>query len=280
MTIGARLAGVGTIVRSEHLPPTHFGLTAGTKLSAWLLDTMTDCIIAGSRACYDEQVGTMGRKKVRLSRYGIELDRFDPQHDVSAAKRSLGLDPALPVIGAIGRLAELKGHTYYIQAAARIVKEFGPANFLLVGDGPLLPQLTEQVARANLGQYFCFAGYQRDTIPFMQAMDLAVMPSSINEGISLAMLEFMAMGKPVIATDDPSFEETVVDGVSGLIVPKRDGNALASAILRLLRDASLAGVLRTEALRLVHTRFSIRRQVEDLMDLYDSYLGALEHARA
>lgn len=270
VTIAAKLAGVQAIVRSEHLPPTHFGLTPWTKRSTQLFDTMTDSLITGSRACFDEQIHEMGRKNVRLSFYGIELDRFSPNHDTHAAKLRLGLDPALPVVGAIGRLSELKGHTYFISAAERALKEYGPLNFLLVGDGPLRQQLTEQVSSSGLGEHFHFAGYQKNTIPFMEAVDIAVMPTSINEGISLAMLEFMAMGKPVIATDDPSFEETIVNGESGLIVPKRDSNALAAATLQLLRDAELASSLRREALALVHTRFNIRRQVDEMMALYDT----------
>jgi glycosyltransferase involved in cell wall biosynthesis len=278
-TIAARMAGVGAVLRSEHLPPTHFGLTAAVRHSTRLFDMLTDCVIAGSQACYDEQVAAMGRKKVHLSFYGIELDRFNPSHDVQEAKRRLGLSPSLPVVGAIGRLSELKGHTYFIKAAERVLKKYGPVNFVLVGDGPLRQELTEQVAASGLGPYFHFAGYQKDTIPYMEAIDVAVMPTSINEGISLAMLEFMAMGKPMVATDDPSFSETVVDGESGLIVPKRDSEALAGGILTMLREPELAHTLRREALRLVHGRFNIRRQVSELMDLYDFYLQTPQRAR-
>lgn len=272
--VAGKLAGVKAIVRSEHLPPTHFGLTAATRILTPVFDRMTSCLIAGSQACFAEQVEIMRRRNVHLSIYGVELDRFDPQHDVADAKRRLGLDPAIPVVGAIGRLSELKGHRYFIDAAAQVRQEYGqPINFLLVGDGPLRQELESQVDRLGLRDCFRFAGFQSDTVPFMQATDIATMPTSIDEGISLAMLEYMAMGKPMIATNDPSFEETVVHGQSGLIVTKKDSKELAQAITSLLCDRQLAERLRNAALEIVHKHFNIRRQTDEMMDLYDSLLA-------
>jgi glycosyltransferase involved in cell wall biosynthesis len=272
--VAGKLAGVKAIVRSEHLPPTHFGLTAATRILNPIFDRMTSCLIAGSEACFEEQVAIMRRRNVHLSIYGVELDRFDPQHDVAAAKRKLGLDPAIPVIGAIGRLSELKGHRYFIDAAAQVRQEYDqPVNFLLVGDGPLRQELESQVDRLGLRECFHFAGFQSDTVPFMQATDIATMPTSIDEGISLAMLEYMAMGKPMIATNDPSFEETVVHGQSGLIVAKKDSKGLAQAIMRLLCDRLLVEQLRKESLEIVQKRFNIRRQTDEMMDLYDTLLA-------
>ena len=89
----------------------------------------------------------------------------------------------------------------------------------------------------GLGSQFHFAGFQPDTVPYIQAMDIAVM-SSISEGISLAMLEFMAMGKPVVATREPSFEETIVHNKSGLLVALQDSDGLAAGIVISVRPGA------------------------------------------
>jgi Glycosyltransferase len=272
--IAARLAGVPAVLRSEHVPPS-LEMKRHTRTIIKPIDRMTDYVVVGSEVCREEQIRLLARdpKKVHLAYYGIELDRFNPEHDVRAAKIKAGLDPDLPVVGAIGRLAEMKGHTYLIDAAARIVKEYGPVQFLIVGDGPLNQPLKEQVARLGLEKYFHFAGFQANTIPFMEATDIATMPSALNEGISLAMLEYMAMGKPMVSSDELSFKETVEDGVSGIIVPMRDADGLAEGILTLLRDPELAARIAQNGLNRVRDTFNIRWQAENLMSLYDRILG-------
>jgi len=272
-TVAVRVAGVPALLRTEHLAPSAT-ITPYTKYFIKHIEWLTDCIITDSDSCRNEQINLLGRNPDKVKRYycGIELDRFNPLHDKAAAKRKLNLDPTIPMVGAIGRLAEQKGHTYLVTAAARIIKEFGPVNFVLVGNGPLEEMLRQQVAALGIGEYFHFAGFQPNTIPYMEAMDVAVMPS-LYEGFSLAMLEFMAMGKPMVTSDEPSFTEAMTDGESCLMAPKRDGKALGEAILKVLRNPELANQLSQNALKRVRTDFGMPRLASDMMDLYDSLLG-------
>lgn len=269
-TIAARIAGVRAILRSEHLPPSS-NLHFHTRYSIKLVDAITDYIIAGSDACLEEHFALLGRdpKKTLRVFYGIELDRFAPHHDVAAAKLRLGLDPAIFTVGKIARLSPEKGHVYLIDAAANVIREFGPVNFLLAGNGPLEAELRARVDRLGISQYVHFLGFAHDTVPLIQAMDITAM-SSVSEGISLAMLEFMAMGKPVVSTREPSFEETVIDGESGVLVALKNPDALAEGILKLLRDPPLAKKLGEGAYRRVHAEFDIRSNVESFVKLYDS----------
>jgi len=260
------------VVRSEHLPPSS-NLKPHLRHGVKLFDLLTDRVIAGSLSCRQEHLDLLRRdpRKVLCAYYGIAMDRFTPHHDVAAAKRRLGLDPALPVVGTVGRLSPEKGHSYLLDAAARVLREWGPVNFLLVGGGPLEGDLRRQVERLGIGDRVRFAGFQGDTVPYISAMDLTVM-SSVSEGISLAMLEFMAMGKPVVTTSEPSFVETVVDGESGVVVALQDADALAEGLLRLLRDRPLAARLGHAAWERVHELFDIATNAEYLMNLYDSLL--------
>lgn len=272
-TLAARMAKVGAVFRSEHLPPSS-NLTPLLRYTVKPFDALTDAIISGSDSCMREHFSLLGRdprKAIRLY-YGIELQRFSPHHDVAAAKRKLGLDPATPTIGMIARLSPEKGHVYLMDAAALLLKEHGAVNFLLVGDGTLEGALRKQAADLGIADRVHFLGFASDTVPFLEAMDITVM-SSISEGISLSMLESMAMGKPVVSTDEPSFMETVIDGESGVIVSRENPSSLASGLLRVLRDGALAQRLGRGAHQRVHDLFHIETNVRLLSELYDEALS-------
>lgn len=281
VVLGARLARVPVVVRSEHLPPSHFGVRRSTVPLARGIDVLTDAVVVGSTSCYDEQVDVLGRsdRLLRLLFYGIDVAAFEPDHDVAAAKRAVGLPDDEPVVGAVGRLHEMKGHRHLIAAVPKMLERHGPVRVLIVGDGPLRGELQDVATELGVGDRIVFAGYQSTTQPWIAAMDVATMPTSIDEGISLAMLEFMAMRKPVVATDDPSFAETVIDGASGLIVPKADPDALADAVIGLLRRPERASRMADAGRQLVLDRFSAGRQAADLMTLYDELLDARRRRR-
>jgi glycosyltransferase involved in cell wall biosynthesis len=273
-TIAARLAGL-PLIRSEHLPPSFWELESATvKIGSKVNEILSHKIVPGSGSCYDEQLNLMNRSPEKITRscYGIELDRFNPDHDVKAAKRNLGFDPEIPTVGNVARLSPEKGQKHLIDAAAIVVREFGPVNFLIVGSGRLLDELQAQVKSLGIEECVHFLGYQQDTVPFMEAMDVAVM-SSLNEGVSLAMLEFMAMGKPLVSSKEPSFMETVVDGESAILVDLEDSEALADGIIRLLEDEELAKLIRDGALQKVHAEFDIAKSAKEQMALYDLLLG-------
>jgi glycosyltransferase involved in cell wall biosynthesis len=271
-SFAARIAGVAGLVRSEHLPPSSNFYNCLTY-SLKLYDYLTDYIIAGSESCLNEQLNLLHRdaKKTMCIFYGIELDRFNPHHDTKIAKQQLGLDPQLPVVGMIARLSPEKGYEYFISAAAKIIQQHGPVHFLIVGNGPMEQELRTMVAEHQIEQYVHFAGFQPDTVPYIQAMDVAVM-TSISEGISLAMLEFMAMGKAIVATSEPSFMETIIDGESGVIAQLKDSQSIAESIVSVLEDPALAQSLQQKAYQRVHQYFDIRTNVRKLMDVYDSVL--------
>jgi glycosyltransferase involved in cell wall biosynthesis len=165
-------------------------------------------------------------------------------------------------------LSPEKGHVYFFDAAAKIIREYGPVNFLVVGTGRLEAELRAQVKGLGIEEYVHFLGFANDTIPFIRAMDITAM-SSVSEGISLAMLEFMAMAKPVVATAEPSFAETIVDGESGVLVELKNGDALAEGIMRVLRDPDFAAAISRGAYERVRAEFDIRGNINRFMELYE-----------
>ena len=143
--------------------------------------------------------------------------------------------------------------------------------FLIVGDGPEEGDLRAQAAALGIESGIRFAGFQPEPLTYMQAMDIVAMPS-LWEGFSISMQEFMALGKPLVVSDHHSFQEAIVDGEHGLIVPTGDDTALADGILRLLGDGALRQRLGAAASERAHREFSIQRHVDELMDIYDRIL--------
>jgi glycosyltransferase involved in cell wall biosynthesis len=258
-------------LRTEHLPPIY--ISPYTRYLVKPLDWMTNLILTVSDANLDDQLKLLDRNPHKLFRSypGIELDRFDLGYDIKDAKRNIGLDPELPIVGLVGRLVEQKGHTYLINSIPRIIKEFGPVNFLFIGEGLLENQLRKQVSDLEMGRYVHFKGYQSNPYQFMKAMDIGVMPS-LQEGLPIALLEFMAFGKPVLASSLPCFKEAIVDGESGLIVSLDEENSLADNTLMLLRNPAMAVRMGQAALKRVQSHFNIQRLANHMMDLYDSLL--------
>jgi len=270
-TISARLAGVPVVLRTEHLPPA----AVQPNLSRTLLksfDLLTDQIITVSKANLDEQINQLHRnpKKLSFVHNGIELERFKSELNVFEAKRALGLDPQIPLVGAVGRLAEQKGFYYLIEAAARVIKEFGPVNFMLAGEGPEESKLKEQVSRLNLEEYFHFTGFASNIVPLVAAMDVTTMPS-LYEGFGLSLVEFMAMAKPSVISDLACFRELLQDKVEGLVVEAGDRESLAQSILKLLRDQKLSERMGQAARLRAINSFSIQQSAETMMQLYDSF---------
>jgi glycosyltransferase involved in cell wall biosynthesis len=162
---------------------------------------------------------------------------------------------------------------YLIDAGPQVIREYGAVQFLVVGDGPLMGDLRAQAARLGVAEHVHFVGFQAEYVPYMEAMDIGVMPS-LWEGFSISMQEFMALGKPMVVTNHGSFLEALTHEQHALIVPVRDSAGLSASVLRLLRDRALGRSLGQMALARVRNEFSVQRHMQDLMDVYDSLLAA------
>lgn len=273
LTLAAFLARTPALIRTEHVSPgPHVG--RWTRYTVVPFDWMTDLIITDSKADRDEQIRLVGRapEKVATSYCGIDPFAFDEHHDIAAAKRALGIDPTSVVIGTVGRLHEQKGHRYLVAAAGEVLRHCPATVLLLVGDGPDEAALRQQVADEGIADRVIFAGFQADPVPYMEAMDVAVMPS-LWEGFSISMQEFMAMGTPLVTSDHHSFREAMDHGVHGLIAPMRDSAQLAVEIERLVLDADLRATIGAAAAHRARQEFSIQRHVDELMAMYDQVLA-------
>lgn len=258
----------------------HGGITVHTRkrwLADHILEPFTDGFIAVSRAVKEHMVQRQGlpAHKIRVIYNGIDPDQFHVRESQAVVRRALGLPVGVPVIGCIGRLELIKGHSYLIDAMAQIRAYLPQAILLIVGTGTAQVMLQEQVRKRGLSGVVLFLGERQDIPPLLRAMDLFVLPS-LDEGFGIALLEAMAMELPVVATHVGGIPEVVDNGKTGILVPPWDSGALAQAIVALLKDEEKSHRMGMLGKERVLSRFTAQRSVAQLESLYQSLLQAKE----
>jgi glycosyltransferase involved in cell wall biosynthesis len=166
---------------------------------------------------------------------------------------------------------DVKGHPSLIEAAPKILAEFLDTRFVLVGDGAARKEFESRVAKLGVDKSFLFLGRRDDVPEILACCDIAVLPSRA-EGLPNAVLEYLAAGLPTIATNVGGNAEILKHGVTGLLVPPGDSDALASALLALLRSPALATQIAANGNKYVQENFSFGRLVKQIEDLYSELL--------
>ncbi len=192
---------------------------------------------------------------------GIELDRYKPiiEADRKLRKEFLGGGGEF-IVGSVGRLVHEKGYEFLLKAMPRILEVFPNTKFVIVGDGPLRLKLESLARDLRILQDRMFVGFRDDIPEVLSSFDVFVLPS-IMEGHPIAILESMAMAKPIIATDINGVREQIKNGRTGILVPPGDPQALSEGINQLLKDTFQAQQFGIEARKQVEEIFDIRRQV-------------------
>ncbi len=199
---------------------------------------------------------------------GIDLDRFDVRADRRAVCQSLGLDPARPLVGFVGRLAAQKAPLDFVAAAQRVLQARPDAQFLIAGDGPLVNDLTAAIADQPNIHWIGFYDRVPELLSVLDVLGL----SSLWEGLGRSVTEAMIMGVPVAATAVDGVPELVTHEQTGLLSPPRDTDALAANLLRLLERPEEAQALARRARRRVVPHFGADRMLAQIDRLYQEVL--------
>lgn len=174
--------------------------------------------------------------KFEVVHSGVGLDNFRSVcRDPAQTRKDLGIPSCAAVIGTVGRLTPIKGHRFLIEAARGVLAEHPDTVFLLVGDGESAEALRSLATRLGVSGNIRFLGWRPDVAEIISAVDIFVFPS-LNEGMGRAVVEAMALGKPVVASRVGGIVDIVRDGENGLMVPPADSDELAAAIKSLLSD--------------------------------------------
>ncbi len=220
------------------------------------------------------EVDRLPREKVVRLANCIDLTRVDSVLIPAEAKLRLGFAATDFVIGTVGRVEEQKGHVFLLEAFAQLRRLPGGANLrlLLVGDGRLLPALRETADRLGIAEACRFPGSITSLGDVYRALDLFIMPS-LWEGLSLAMLEAMAAGLPVIATDVGGAREVLGDNQWGLLVPPKDAGTIAAAAEKLLANQQTCAAMAATGAERVRSHYSVAALARQLSEIYRTALG-------
>jgi glycosyltransferase involved in cell wall biosynthesis len=176
------------------------------------------------------------------------------------------------VIGTVGHLAGQKGHRYLLEAIALLTREEPRLGVVIAGDGALRADLEAQAAALGITAHVCFTGFRRDILALMQSFEIFVF-SSYLEGLGTAILDAMALGKPVVATRAGGIPEAVQEGITGLLVPPRDPRALADAVRYLLCHPEHAQTFGRAGRQRVEQYFAVERMVCHTLQVYAQVLS-------
>ncbi len=224
-----------------------------------------DAVAPLSQDLHDELSRWPGvARRLHLIRNGVDLRELDE----AATAEPAGVpsrDGRAFVLGYIGQLIYRKGLDTLLEALSRPGLE--NAELWIVGEGPERAELEQLSAALGLGARVRFFGFRADRIALLRRFDAFVLPSSL-EGIPRCLMEAMAVGVPVVASDIPGCNDLVSDGETGMLFPVRDPGALHGALVRLAADAGLRERLAGNARAFVRREFSAERMAESYAELY------------
>jgi len=203
---------------------------------------------------------------------GVDIQRFiSAKSGGDGLKASFGIMPQSLVVGTIGRLVPIKGHEYLIEAAPKILKEVPGVKFVLVGDGNLRPKLERLTNALNVQDAFLFLHWRSDIPKIIRMFDLFTLPS-LNEGMGKVLVEAMAAGKAIVASNTGGIPDLVVHAHNGLLVPPGNPSRLAEAIVTLLKDSNKRQEMGENG-KLLAQRYSVESMVNKTETLYEELLA-------
>lgn len=230
-------------------------------------------IVANSRAAGSRLIG-FGRgaiEKVTVIPNGIDLDDFQSDAAPAETRTKIGVGASVPLVGILGALRPEKDQATFLRAAARVVQLIPDAHFLLIGDGSERCKLQSLAVQLGIEDRVLFAGDRTEVPDLLTALDVFVL-SSITESFPNAVLEAMAVGRPVVATNFGGTPELVEEGNTSFLVPVADDESMAARIVALLRDPALRRSMGQAGRARVEREFTPARMKQRLEALYDSLL--------
>lgn len=266
----ARLCGVPAIVETPHVSERwrQAGWKSSYTVDRWAGRTVDYYIaVSAANARYLAEEKKLPARKIVVIHNGCDLERFDPARVAPEDTDPWGIGPTDRLLVVAARLEPQKGHAVLMEAVARVAPHFPRLKVACLGEGRLKMALRAMAKRLGLAGVIRFPGYQPVVERWLARAEAAVLPSHY-EGLPLAVIEALAMARPVVATAVDGTPEVVRDGLHGRIVPPGDAAALAAAIAEVLRDPERARGWGAAGRTWVQERFSHRQQLEKTQALY------------
>jgi len=273
--IAARLAGVRSIYHiHENVHKPRLVASVLKRVVASLADTLI-CVSEAVKASF-LQAGVAANKLVTVTNC-IDLDRFSESITGQKVRREFAPNGYEKLVASVGRVVPKKGHHYFIAAAQKVIGKLPSTRFLIVGAGrsekdEYMQHLVDRVKQNGLDEHVVFTGPRDDMPEIMAGVDVVVLASGSDatpEASPLVIVEALAMGTPVVATNLGGIPEILHDGETGYLVPPRDSEALADAILRLLHNEQGAKQMGRAGQEWVRKQLDAKRYSDKIQDLLE-----------
>ena len=242
------------------------------RLNRFLMNKM-DVILAVAQGQRDQLVTRQYIREdiVRVVYNGIDLDHFKPRVEREEQCRLLGLNSKAPIVGTVARLVHLKGVDVFLKAAEAVLKKFPSTQFVVVGDGPEAHELKRMSQALGIASSVRFLGSRGDVADTARVFNVGVL-SSRTEALPMAILEYMSLSGPVIATNVGGVSEMVGHGETGLLISEDDPSALVGALEVLLSDPHKARKMGLRGRAKVESCFQISNTVSRTEQLFEKLL--------
>lgn len=209
---------------------------------------------------------------------GLSIADWNRALNPARGRELLGVSPGVPLVGIVGRLDKWKGHRVFLRAMAKLRTRVPEVRGVVVGDAPpelpaYRPELEQLTVQLGLAETVSFVPFQTELAAVMSALNVAVLPSTSPEPFGRVLIEAMAAGTPVVASDSGASREIVDDGQQGILFPPGDDEALVDAVARLLSDRSLATEMGRAGQKRVAERFDSAQYVAGVEAVYRDVLA-------
>jgi glycosyltransferase involved in cell wall biosynthesis len=235
-----------------------------------------DHVIAVSQTMRRQLVALPGldAKHVTAIQNGIDCSNYYVSEERDRCRSEFGLSPESQVIGFTGRIEIVKTLDLLLYAFYQVLVQYPDARLMIVGEGGQRPKLEELAASLGISQAVIWTGFRQDVPRLLAAMDVYVQPSA-NEGLSLSILEAMAAGKAVIATDVGGAQDLLTDQVTCILIPHGSPSAIGDAILDLLSHPEKRAAVAQAGREYVIQEFDTQRMVEGYRRVYENLASQL-----
>jgi len=267
--IAGKAVGVPVIIYSKR----GMGVTerAVDKNTTRALQHILDLVLVNSEAirlrCIKEGIDS---NKIKVIYNGLDLDRCDTGMNHMELRNEYQIPESHSIVGCVGNFYPIKGHSYLVEAASIVLERAPKTTFLLVGDGPLRPELESQIKSLGIEANVRLAGFRRNAFQLFHGVDFSVVPS-LSEGFPNVILESFAAGRPVVATNVGGIPEVVEDSVTGYLVPPGNARLLADRVLRITEDKATAQRMGV-ACKSTAQRFSADAMAINIEKIYEQLL--------
>lgn len=228
--------------------------------------------------------GTLREEAIRLEKINpakvtaicndnIDLRRYDIDVDAAAKRAELGIAAGAPLVGTVGRLVEQKGMADFVRAAAIVHRQMPEVKFLIVGDGPQREEIERLIADLGLGEALCLTGYRLDVPEIMFTLDVFATATHW-EGLGIVNIEAMLARRPLVSTNVGPIPEVIGGYRGAILVPPRDPEAMAQALLTMLADLPAHARWGEEGRSMAQRRFGVEKQIARTVQLYENLLAS------